>query len=193
MIAARPAGLFLGLASSGLFGCSASSKATAASAAADPGDTVVCAPEGGPYTVDAYAPNLQKTGENGVLTFELVVADPAPPAAETLNTFVLKITHADGTLFTGQLAFAQPFPQGIFMPLHNHGPSSPIPTITFDASAGTYTLAQMNLFMPGLWRVTVDAYELSSSSEAGAEEDGGAMSVAPPPPEDVGVFYFCVE
>ena len=189
MNAARPTGLLPGVACSVLLGCTASPATAPDAGDTTAADAVVCAPEGGPYRVDTYAAHMKKAGENGVLTFELVVADPAPPAALALNAFVLRITHADGTPFTGDLELA---PQGVFMPLHNHGPSSPIPTIAFDPSAETFTLAQMNLFMPGLWRVTVDAYE-GESADASPAAEGGATSIAPPTPTDVGVFYFCVD
>ena len=181
----RPAAtLSLAVAAAGLVACSA-----AAPAAGDAGasGTITCVPESGPYQVDTYSADMKRTGENGILSFELVRSDPAPPALGN-NTFVVKISRADGSPFTGDL-YIDPR-SGVFMPLHGHG-ASVLPVVTFDPASGTSTLTPMDLFMPGLWRITLQGDEAAASSEAGIAGDGG-MQVAQSA-VDIGVFYFCVE
>ena len=77
------------------------------------------------------------------------------------------------------------------MPLHNHGPTAPIPGVAFDASTGTFALTDMNFFMTGLWRVTVNAFEGVDPTDAGAASDDGGSGAAATP-TDVGQFYFCI-
>jgi hypothetical protein len=142
-----------------------------------PSGTVVCATEPG---VDTYAPNLKKPGTSGSYSFELVSSTPAPPALDD-NTFVVRVTGADGTPQNGQLTAILDMPE--------HGHTSPkTPVITFDANAGAFTLNPMYLFMVGLWRITLtfqaDAADGTMASVAGASGvEGGTDSV---------VFEFCV-
>jgi hypothetical protein len=119
--------------------------------------------------VDTYTAKLTKPGENGLLGFELTESDPAPPA-KGANTWTLTITDADGNAMSGTLAVE------LFMPDHGHGTSVP-PVVSFDAASGTYTVKPVYLFMPGVWRITLDYY---------ADPAGGK-------PVDAASFYFCVE
>jgi hypothetical protein len=158
-----------------------------ASGVADAGGTISCLPDSSSYRVDTYTPHLKKTGDAGVLSFELVRSDPAPPV-QGKNTFIVKISRTDGTPFTGTL-YIDPY-SGVFMPLHGHG-ASDHPVITFDPASETYTLAPMDLFMPGLWRITLQGYEAAAAPEAGGPDDGGADAATSR--VDTGVFYFCIE
>ena len=63
-----------------------------------------------------------------------------------------------------------------YMPDHGHG-TSVEPIIETD-EPGAFTIRQMFLFMPGVWRIGFDAYP-------GASEDG--------PELDSVRLYFCVE
>ncbi|MDP9002165.1 MAG: FixH family protein [Myxococcota bacterium] len=156
-------------------GCTASHEGDSGSARAL--GTVTCEAEGGAYPIDSYAPHLTKVGHMGALSFELVQSNPAPPGQGD-NTFTVKITRSDNTPFGGKL-YVDPY-KGVFMPLHGHA-ASVVPTITFDPTRNTYTLIPMDLFMPGLWRVTLEAFDTTGTDADAARS-----------PTDVAVFYFCV-
>jgi hypothetical protein len=182
------------LVAAGLVACTSKSPDADAGAAnaGVTGDTVSCIGDASPYAIDTYEPNLKKAGQNGVLTFDLVSSDPGPPE-EGDDTFVVKVTHADGTAFHGSLVLPA---EGLWMPLNGHGPTIPA-VITFDASQGTFTLAPVNLFMLGIWRVTLQAFEDPDASEAGDANEAGASGdatapSAPAQPTDTAVFYFCI-
>ena len=107
-----------------------------------------------------YEANLKKVGQSDALTFNLVSGAPAPPE-QGQNTFVVQVTHADGSPFQGTLVI--PY-QGMWMPLHGHGaPNQPI--ISFDTTQNAFVLSDMNFFMLGLWRVELQAFEATDSGE----------------------------
>jgi hypothetical protein len=119
--------------------------------------------------VDTYTAHLAKAGAAG-LKFEIQSSDPAPPAKGG-DTFVVKITDANGQAMTGDLS------ADLYMPDHGHG-TTVEPVITFDPATSTYTLTPLYLFMPGVWRVRLTAY-------AGSADAGTAI--------DTGTFYFCID
>ncbi len=119
--------------------------------------------------VDTYTAKLVKPGDNGVLAFELTESDPAPPA-KGANTWTLTITDAGGAAMSGTLAVE------LFMPDHGHGTSVP-PVVSFDAASGSYTVKPVYLFMPGVWRITLDYYADPADEK----------------PVDAATFYFCIE
>jgi hypothetical protein len=129
-------------------------------------DTVSC--EADPR-VATYTAHLDESGSHG-LTFELVSADPAPPA-KFGNSWVVMVKDSDGTPLTGTLGV------GLNMPSHGHGTQVP-PVITFDAATSTYTIDPVYLFMPGVWQITLDYY-----GDAGTDAD----------PVDEASFFFCIE
>ena len=105
-------------------------------------DTVNCQNDS---RVMTYAPNLSVTAGSG-LKYILVQSTPAPPAKGT-DTWSLRVTDAAGT----------PKPSlnlqiKTLMPDHGHG-SSVTPTIT-DGGGGNYTVNNLFLFMPGVWKIT---------------------------------------
>lgn len=115
---------------------------------------------------DTYVANLSKEGEAGRLEMVLVSSDPAPPAKGD-NSWLVEIVDADGQPVSGATITLTPF-----MPDHAHG--TPIDVVvTPGAEDGMYDAAPVNLWMPGLWQVTVDA-----------QADGV---------EDSAVFSFCIE
>jgi hypothetical protein len=118
--------------------------------------------------LDAYAGELDKAGELGVLAFRFFDLDPTPPA-KGLNTFHVQVTGGDA--MPGQLRV------DLRMPDHGHG-TSVEPSISADAAPGTYTVRQLFLFMPGVWRLEFEALD--------APGDGAAML-------DSVVLHFCVE
>jgi YtkA-like len=121
--------------------------------------------------VDTYVANMAKPGQRAVLTFTLIQSDPAPPGKGN-NVFKVKITKADGSVVTGDVI------PDLKMPDHGH-PSSVKPVATFDPATQTYTVDPTYLFMAGVWRIQLDAYE--------------AAAVDAAVPLDSGVFFFCVE
>lgn len=112
---------------------------------------------------DTYVAGLSKTGESGTVTFALD-ADPAPPAKGD-NTWTLTITEGSAPA-AGTLTVTP------FMPDHGHG--TPIEVEVTDNGDGTHTATPVNLWMPGLWEVTLD-FELAA---------GGT---------DSAVYAFCIE
>jgi YtkA-like protein len=120
--------------------------------------------------VDKYTPEFDKPGELGVLSFRLSQSEPAPPAKGN-NTFQLHISDANGAPVTGELKV------DLKMPDHGHGTSVKA-IATLDEASGVYTVTPVYLFMPGVWRVELDAYAASAQ---------GAT------PLDRGVLYFCIE
>jgi YtkA-like len=119
--------------------------------------------------LDNYV-SLDKYGELGVLSFRLAEVEPAPPAKGN-NTFHLQISDAGGTPLDGELRV------DLKMPDHGHG-TSVKPHISFDPETGEYTVAPLYLFMPGVWRVQLDAYETAAT---------GAV------PLDRTALFFCIQ
>lgn len=97
---------------------------------------------------DVYEPGLSKTGEAG-LTFTIVEATPAPPARND-NTWIVELAQ-DGTPVA-----ADDFDVMPFMPDHGHGTPT-VTDVTPGAATGEYTLEPVNMFMPGLWEITLTA------------------------------------
>lgn len=95
-----------------------------------------------------YTVGLSSSSDDGAVTITFVDADPAPPAKGN-NTWTVKITDADGKPVS-DAAIATT----AYMPDHGH--TSPItPKATPLADAGTYEVTPVNLFMPGIWEVTL--------------------------------------
>jgi hypothetical protein len=112
---------------------------------------------------DTYVVGLDKHGTAGKLDFQLMSADPAPPARGN-NTWVLQLStmtqDAVGAAASGAVMTATPF-----MPDHQHG--TPIKVeITPMATAGQYQLTPVNLWMPGYWETTVNATVGSTTDTA---------------------------
>jgi hypothetical protein len=117
---------------------------------------------------EEFVSGMQKTGDLGV-TFTLVSSDPTPPARDD-NDWVVDIEDPDGPMVGGSVTVRP------FMPDHNHGTSIPA-VITEDATTpGRYELDRVNLFMPGIWEITL-----------GATPAGGTAA-----DKDTVVFTFCV-
>jgi hypothetical protein len=113
---------------------------------------------------ETYRENLVKDGALGRLRFRLVRSDPGPPVRGD-NTWQVEVTDASDQPVSGVILTAVPF-----MPDHGHG-TSRVPEVT--ASGGGFQVRPVNLFMPGLWEVT-----LSAQSSAGTDST---------------VFGFCIE
>jgi hypothetical protein len=155
--------------------CSSSPSSAAAGtstseAGVDGGGTVGCDGQG-----DTYTANLVKAGTEGVYTFTLAQATPAPPALNA-NVWTLKIADKSGA--SPSLAQVVVYP---FMPLMGHGSDQ---TATIAANAdGSFSVTDIDLFMPGLWTVTLS---VTAAGDAGA-------TTATPLTLDKAVYTFCID
>lgn len=144
----------------GSAGCAADEEAPGG----DGSDSVSCSAD---PRLDAYSGELDKAGELGVLSFRFFDLDPTPPA-KGLNTFHVAVS---GDVMPGQLQV------DLRMPDHGHG-TSVEPIISADSAPGTYTVQQLFLFMPGVWRLEFEAFDT-------AGDDASML--------DSVVLHFCVE
>ena len=117
----------------------------------------------------AYAPDMKQAGKYGFLSFTLVRAQPAPPEMGT-NTWTLAIADADGAPVTDAVFPPLPewgaWPNGVRPYMVHHGHSASIaPTVTANGD-GTYTLSNVDFFMPGLWTVTIHAVSMACADDA---------------------------
>lgn len=115
---------------------------------------------------DEFMIGLSKSGEAVTVTF--VAADPAPPIKGD-NSWTVALTDGGGQpLADASITTVTPW-----MPDHDHG--TPVEALVeATANPGEFVLAPVNLFMSGLWEVTLDI-------------DAGAGTT------DQVVFAFCVE
>lgn len=157
--------LLLPLACAGA-GCSTSSGAPVAPVDAGPAQ-VTCQKD---TRVDTYVSNFTKASASGKLKVSLTTSDPAPPAVGT-NSWTLRVTDGAGAPITNA-----PITIASFMPDHGHGSS--VRAVITPGSDGTYTVAPVYLFMPGVWRVTFALPGGDAGAGAGA-------------PEEV-AFFFCI-
>jgi hypothetical protein len=109
---------------------------------------------------DEFMIGLSKSGASVTVTF--VSADPAPPIKGD-NTWTVTLSDPTASITT-----VTPF-----MPDHEHGTAVEA-VVSATANPGEFVLTPVNLFMSGLWEVTLDI-----STQAGTN--------------DQVVFAFCVE
>lgn len=95
---------------------------------------------------DAYTLGLTKQGAQTEVSF--VDALPAPPSRGD-NVWTLRVTDLDGVPLSDLEVTVDPF-----MPDHFHGTSIRC-EVTPGEVPGEYVLEPLNLFMPGLWEITV--------------------------------------
>ena len=104
--------------------------------------------------VDTYVVGLEHAGKAGVYNFKLMSADPAPPARPD-NTWVLQVNQLNagvvGAPVEGATMKVTPF-----MPKHMHG-SVIVAEITQLTDPGQYKASPINMWMNGVWEVTVRA------------------------------------
>lgn len=94
--------------------------------------------------VQAYASGMRVDG--AAYTFELTEADPAPPARGG-NVWKVRLLDHDKNPVTGAQITVRPY-----MPDHGHGASA-VPNIAADGD--TYIISNLDLFMPGVWELTL--------------------------------------
>ncbi len=112
-----------------------------------------------------YSPGLEAAAADGSVRIRLLASDPSPPARGT-NTWTIRILGSDGKDLPGATFDVKPF-----MPDHGHGPSA-LPTASPSAD-GSWSVANLDLFMPGVWRVTFTVHGPSGDRDV--------------------VFFFCIE
>jgi YtkA-like len=120
---------------------------------------------------DEFVLGLSKPGEQGVYDFKLLSADPAPPARGD-NQWQLEVSTIAAPVAPVAGATLRVTP---FMPDHAHGSGKTV-IVTPMTAAGQYQLDTVNLWMPGLWEVTI---------QAEATQTGGTQ-------RDRVVFRFCL-
>lgn len=102
----------------------------------------------GGTVADTYVAGLKRMGADGHLAVVLEDAVPAPPQ-RGLNDWRVRVEDAAGAAQADCTLEV-----GLYMPLHGHS-STTRPTVAPGDTAGAYTLTGLNLFMPGLWEITL--------------------------------------
>jgi hypothetical protein len=125
----------------------------------DAGDVIDCSTDARVFT---YQAGMIVASASKALNFVLLQSIPGPPAKGN-DTWTLKVTDAAGQPQANLSLSVLPF-----MPDHGHGTS--VSASITNNHDGTYTVAPLYFFMPGVWRIT-----FSSAS-----------------PADTAVFFFCV-
>lgn len=97
---------------------------------------------------EAFVAGMEKTGTGG-RRFVLLSSTPAPPARDD-NTWEIAIDQA-GVPYEGAVEVTP------FMPDHRHGTPIEAVVTPVEGMPGRYTASPVNLWMPGLWEVTVEA------------------------------------
>lgn len=125
--------------------------------------TISCATE---TRADAYSAGMEKAGAQGSVTVRLLESVPGPPQKGD-NEWRVMLLGASGAPLAGAGLMALPF-----MPDHQHGTS--IKAKVQEVGGGEYSISPLNLFMPGLWTVTIKAQPPAGSA-------------------DQAVFAFCID
>ncbi len=105
-------------------------------------------PNGNPAEADGYALGLSREGAAGALTVRFKDALPAPPDIGD-NAWQIEVLSGDAPM-TGCSIDVQPR-----MPAHGHGTSVQAEVEPMADVPGSYRVAPVNMFMPGLWEVTL--------------------------------------
>lgn len=118
---------------------------------------------------DTFTVGLEKMGTGGTVDFKLMSIAPAPVVRGD-NTWVVQINSMAsgvvGSPMDGATVTGTPF-----MVAHQHG-SPIIADVTPTGNPGEYSIAPINMWMPGVWQTTI------------------AVTSGPTP--DRAVFAFCV-
>lgn len=113
--------------------------------------------------VDTFVVGLEKMGAMGTLDFKLMSIAPAPPARGdndwTLQVFGLS-SGVVGAPVDGATINVTPY-----MPAHMHSPAVTA-AVTPTGMAGEYRLSPVNMWMQGVWEVTIRATTATTSDRA---------------------------
>lgn len=102
---------------------------------------------------------MTQESQHGKFTLQMLNADPAPPAKAN-NSWDIKLMDAAGAPLEGATITVKPF-----MPDHGHGSSIRAVVTEASSGGGEYAISPINLWMPGLWQVTL------STEAAGVTDD----------------------
>jgi hypothetical protein len=118
------------------------------------GTTALCMPKFVPEAstepfsgADVYVLGLSKDGINGELSGTLKSSTPTPPTIGE-NSWTVLLTDSDESPIEDATITAT-----TWMPDHNHG--SAITAVSTHLGDGEYTIEPIELFMPGLWEITL--------------------------------------
>ena len=96
---------------------------------------------------EQFLAGMQKLGAGGTMV-SLTSALPAPPGRDD-NTWEIDVSR-EGAPLSGATIKVTPF-----MPDHRHGTAVPVVVTPDPDVPGRYELSPINLWMPGLWEITV--------------------------------------
>jgi YtkA-like len=112
---------------------------------------------------DTFTVGLEKMGAAGNADFKLMSIAPAPVIRGD-NTWVVQINsmanNVVGSPMDGATVTGTPY-----MPAHQHG-SPIIAAVTPTGNPGEYSIAPINMWMPGIWQTTVAVTSGSTSDRA---------------------------
>ena len=134
---------------------------TSSSNPPDSGPTVNCqnspiAP-GADAQVTPYASNLTAASADGTVQVVLVGSNPAPPPVMVQTTWTVQINDGSGHPLPNA-TLSVPLP---YMPFHGHYTDQQ--PAWQQGSNGQWTVSNLYFFMPGVWQVTFDVTNASSS------------------------------
>ena len=136
-----------------LCGCSADTNEPGMSMDPAKSKSQVCGESG-----ESFFAGMSKMGDSGVLSVTIVEAMPAPPARYD-NTWTMEVLDAEGNPVDDATLRVSGW-----MPEHGHG--TPRDADIVPLGDGRYEAAPINLFMPGLWRITVEVSSQSGETDA---------------------------
>jgi YtkA-like len=96
-----------------------------------------------------YAAGMTKQSQDGKFTLQLQKSDPTPPAKGD-NAWDVRLVDAMGAPVDGATIDVT-----TFMPDHGHGTSIDVVVTPASSGGGEYSISPVNLWMPGLWQVTL--------------------------------------
>jgi len=98
---------------------------------------------------DVFAPGLVLAGAKGQVKVTLLQSEPQV-LSKGDHQWRVMVSNANGAAMPDAVLAVTPF-----MPEHNHG-TTVAAAVTKGAVPGEFVLNPVNLFMVGLWRVTID-------------------------------------
>lgn len=107
----------------------------------------------------SFTAGMEQAGSTGIFRVRLLEMAPAP-AFKGDNVWTAQIVDATGIPLDGATLTVKPF-----MPDHGHG-SSITPLVIPVGRDGRYTITHLNLFMPGIWRITLAVSGVGSARDS---------------------------
>jgi hypothetical protein len=107
---------------------------------------------------ETYSAGMSKPGQAGKLTFTLLDSKPVPPGVGD-NVWTMTVTDATSAPVGGATVIVK-----TWMPEHGH--SSSTQAVVTEPEPGKYLLDPVNLMMPGLWEVTIEATPAGGTTDS---------------------------